>query len=128
MTNSIFLARLIGPVALAFGLALALNGAVFREIAERFIGDRTLVFLAGLVTLPAFLAVLLTHNVWVLDWRLLITLIGWLGTIAGAIRVIAPQQAARMGRSTIRNPTTMKISTAVYLTIGAVLCFFGYVG
>lgn len=126
MPTSIFLAQLIGPVALAIGLALALNAAVFRALADRFLDDHALIFMGGVITLPAFLAIVLTHNVWVLDWRLLITLIGWLGTIAGAIRLIAPQQAARMGRSTLRSSATMKVSAAGYIAVGAVLCFFGY--
>ena len=35
MTTSIFLAKLIGPFALALGLALLFNGAAFRTLAGR---------------------------------------------------------------------------------------------
>jgi hypothetical protein len=127
MATSIFLAQLIGPVALAIGLSLMLNAAVFRALAEQFLGNHALIFILGIVTLPAGLAIVLTHNVWAADWRLLITLIGWLATIAGAIRLIAPQQAAAMGGSSLRSAATLKVSAAAYLAVGAVLCFFGYV-
>jgi hypothetical protein len=126
MATSVFLAQLIGPVALALGLALALNAAAFRALAEQFLGNHALIFILGLVTLPAGLAIVLTHNVWAADWRVLITVTGWLATIAGAIRLIAPQQAAAMGRSSLRSPAAMKVSAAAYLAVGAVLCFFGY--
>jgi hypothetical protein len=127
MATSVFLARLIGPVALALGLALAFNGAVYRTMAGEFLGSHALIFLAGLITLPAGLAIVLTHNVWTADWRVVITILGCLAIVAGLIRMVAPQYAATMGRSKIDNPLTTKIGAAIWLAIGALLCFFGYV-
>ena len=127
MATSIFLARLMGPIFLALGIALAFNAAVYRAMAQEFLDSHALIFVAGLVTLPAGLAIVLTHNVWTADWRVIITIVGWLSIVAGAIRLIAPQRAAAMGRSKINNPLTMKIGAAIWLTLGAVLCYFGYI-
>ena len=126
MQSSYFLARLMGPVFLALGVALAFNTAVYRAMAQEFLNSHALIFLAGIVTLPAGLAIVLTHNVWTADWRVVITIVGWLSIVAGAIRLIAPQCAAAMGRSKINNPLTMKISAAIWLAVGALLCFYGY--
>ena len=60
------------------------------------------------------------------SWYFLITILGWLSIVAGLIRMMAPQYAAAMGRSKIDNPLTTKIGAAVWLAIGALLCFFGY--
>ena len=76
MPTSIFLARLIGPFALALGLALLVHGAGFRVLANEFLASPALVFLSGIVTLPAGLAIVLTHNVWTADWRVVITIVG----------------------------------------------------
>jgi hypothetical protein len=126
MQTSVFLAKLIGPFALALGLALAVNGAGFRTLAGEFLASPALIFLSGIITLPAGLAVVLTHNVWTADWRVLITLLGWLALITGAIRMIVPQRAAGFGRPVIAKPMTPLIGAAVYLVAGAVLCYFGY--
>ena len=56
MATSIFLARLIGPFALALGLALVVHGAGFRVLANEFLASPALVFLSGIVTLPEALA------------------------------------------------------------------------
>ena len=69
MTTSFFLARLIGPFALALGLALLVQGAGFRTLAGEFMASPALIFLSGVITLPAGLAIVLTHNVWTPDWR-----------------------------------------------------------
>ena len=52
--------------------------------------------------MPAGLAIVLTHNVWVADWRVLITILGWLAAIGGAVRILAPQRTGRVGRSMLR--------------------------
>jgi hypothetical protein len=126
MGTSIFLAKLIGPVCLVIGLALLINGAAFRTLAKEFLDNPALMFLSGVITLPAGLAVVRTHNVWAGDWRILITILGWLAVIGGAVRILAPQRATAIGRTMLANPSTLHISTGVYLLIGALLCFFGY--
>jgi hypothetical protein len=127
MATSIFLARLIGPVCLVIGLALLLNGAAFQTLAGEFLDNPALMFLSGVITLPAGLAVVLTHNVWTADWRILITILGWLAIVGGLGRILAPQRAVAVGRTLLANPSTLHISTGVYLLIGALLCFFGYI-
>jgi hypothetical protein len=126
MPTSLFLAKLIGPVCLVIGLALLINGAAFRALAGDFLNNPALMFLSGAITLPAGLAIVLTHNVWAGDWRILITMLGWLAVIGGLIRILAPQRAVAVGRTMLANPSTLHISTGVYLLIGALLCFFGY--
>ena len=126
MSTSIFLAKLIGPVCLVIGLALLLNRAAFRTLAGQFLDSPPLMFLSGVITLPVGLAIVLSHNVWAGDWRILITIIGWLGIVGGVARILVPQRAAAVGRTMLANPSTLHISTGVYLLIGALLCFFGY--
>ena len=105
---------------------LLVNGEVFRSLALTFAERRELVFLLGLITMPAGLAVVLTHNVWTADWRVVITIIGWLAAIGGAIRILAPQRAASIGSRSLGNPNSMLIGGLVYLALGALFSFFGY--
>ena len=126
MGTSIFLAKLIGPVCLVIGIGLLINGKAFRTLAREFLDNPALMFLSGVITLPVGLAVVLTHNVWAGDWRILITILGWLAVIGGAARVLIPQRAAAVGRTMLANPSTLCISAGVYLVFGALLSFFGY--
>jgi len=128
LSNSIFLARLIGPFALALGLGVLVNRANMRSVLDEFIRNRALMFIAGVITMPAGLAIVLTHNVWAADWRVLITVIGWLAAITGAFRIIAPQDAIKFGRRVYDQPNGVLFGAAVWIAIGAILTFFGYVG
>jgi hypothetical protein len=126
MNTSIFLARLIGPVFLAGGAGVLLNAAAYRALALEFIGSHALIYLSGLLTMSAGMAVILTHNVWAADWRVLITVIGWLATIGGALRIVSPRAVEQIGRAMLGNRTALTIGGAVWLALGALLCFFGY--
>ena len=127
MATSVFLAKLIGPFFLIVGAALLVNQAQSRLITDEFMRSPALVFLTGLMILPVGLAIVLTHNVWVADWRVLITILGWLTVFKGALRLLAPQQTLNVGRTFLAKPNVITISAAIWLVIGAMLCFFGYV-
>jgi len=126
MSTSLFLARLIGPVMLMVGLAVFANPRGFREIAEEFLASRALMFLAGLIMMPAGLAIVLTHNVWTADWRVVITVFGWLIAIGGAIRLFEPSFLLKTGRAVLKQPNFTPVAAAIWVVLGLLLCFFGY--
>ena len=126
LSTSIFLAKLIGPICVVLGIALLFNNAGFRALAKTYLDNHTFIFLLGLISLPCGLAIVLTHNVWVADWRLVITIIGWLAAVSGTIRLVSPQRAAAMGHSMLANSANTVIAGIVYVAIGMMLCFFGY--
>lgn len=106
---------------------LSLNVAteLHREVGSGFLiseappnpkGWPALIGLSGLLSLLAGLAIVNLHNTWCADWRVIVTILGWLMTIGGIIRIVVPQVAIAIG-STIyggRAPTIV-----VALIIGA---------
>jgi hypothetical protein len=126
MQRSIYLARLIGPVAIAIGIGLLANSAVYKQMAVQFLGSNALIYLSGILTMSAGLAVVLAHNVWEPDWRAIITVFGWLATIGGAARIMIPDEVARMGFSVIDTPNLPVFAGLLILLLGLVLSFFGY--
>lgn len=126
MGNSIFLAKLIGPLMLAVGIGIFVNGAVYRMLADEFLRSRALIYLSGLLTMTAGLAVVLTHNVWRPDWPVIITVLGWLAVIGGAVRIIAPQGTERIGRRVLKHKHGLTIAGIAWLAVGAILSVFGY--
>jgi hypothetical protein len=126
MQTSVFLARLIGPVMLVVGLAVFANQRAFRDMAEEFLASRALLFLSGLLIMPMGLAIVLTHNVWTADWRVLVTLFGWLNAIGGAVRLLAPDTVMRTGRAMLRQPYFVTVAAAIWVVLGLLFCLFGF--
>jgi hypothetical protein len=127
MANSVFLARLIGPVMLAVGIGIFVNGEVYRVLADEFLRSRALIYMSGILTMTAGLALILTHNQWIPNWPVLITVFGCLAAIGGAVRIVAPQGSERVGRAMLKHKHGLTIAGAVWVAVGAILCFFGYV-
>ena len=126
MATSIFLARLLGPLLLIVGASLLLNPRAVRKMAQDVIGSVTLVYLFGVLDFAAGLAILLVHNVWVASWRVIITLIGWLLLIRGAVRILAPEQVMERAAKVLRVQNYLLIAGGVTAVLGLVLCYFGY--
>jgi hypothetical protein len=126
MSNSLFLARLIGPVMLVVGLAVFANQRGFRDMSEEFMASRALMFLSGLLIMAVGLAIVLTHNIWTADWRVLITLFGWLTAIGGALRLFAPTFVVEAGRAVLKKSHFTSIAAAIWIVLGLLFCFFGY--
>ena len=127
MTTSIYLAKLMGPVFLVVGLGLLLNAKTYRKLAEEFLASIALIYLSGVLLMLGGVALVLAHNVWKLDWPLLITLLGWLGVIGGAGRIIVPQGLQEIRQDIVSSGIALTIACVIWLAIGVVLCFFGYV-
>jgi hypothetical protein len=126
MSTSVFLARLLGPVMLVIGLAVFANPRGFRDMAEEFMASRALMFLSGLIVMPAGLAIVLTHNVWAADWRVLITIFGWLNVVGGAVRLAEPPLLVKTGRAMLKQPYFTSVAAAIWVIIGLLFCVFGY--
>ena len=127
MPASIFLAKLIGPVLLIAGIAMLVNRKQLDALAQEILRSHLLLFLLGLIDFSIGLAIVLTHNVWVADWRVLITLLGWLLIARGAVRVLIPDQVKPLGAKLLKNPNVVTGSLAAATALGLVLSYFGYV-
>jgi hypothetical protein len=125
MLLSHFLARLIGPALAIIGLSMLGNAQGYLDIATGIIGDGALLYFAAVLGLIAGIALVLSHNVWVADWRVIITLIGWLTVIESAAWILAPKTLARLYAPLLvpAMPLTVGI---VALLVAAALCYFGY--
>jgi hypothetical protein len=126
MQNSLFLARLLGPFFLVVGLGVLINRAAVHAVVDEIAHNRALVFFGGVITFPAGLAIVLTHNMWVANWPVLITILGWLAMVTGAVRMLAPQEAIKFGRRFYDQPNAAVFAAGIWIAIGAILCFFGY--
>jgi hypothetical protein len=125
--TSIFLARLLGPLLLLVGAAVLLNGSYYRGMTREFVASRPLFYLASIVGVVGGLAIVLVHNVWTADWRVLITLLGWINLIRGAASILLPEQSFAFGGRMIGSRNMPMIAGVVGLILGLLLCYFGYV-
>ena len=126
MESSIFLARIIGLVFLGIGVAILVNREWYRELITEFFDDRGLVYFSGILALVAGIAIVLAHNVWTADWRVLITLLGWISIAKGVMRLAFPAQAMRSAKSYAKTTMPTTIGSVVIVVLGAYLTAMGF--
>ncbi len=126
MQTSIFLAKLMGPVLLVMGLAVLIHPERFRRMAREFLAGEALIFLSGVITLPVGLAIVNTHNVWLLGWPVILTIFGWLMVFAGVARMTLPGTMKTLGSVMLDRMFIFAIPGALMLALGAYVSYQGY--
>jgi hypothetical protein len=126
METSFFLAQLIGPSAILIGAGILIAPRDYRRVGEEFLASRALIYLAGLLAFVPGLAIVLSHNVWALDWRLIITLFGWLATLGGVFRILFPRQVVAIGSRMLARENYLRGGGIAVVALGAVLTWFGF--
>jgi hypothetical protein len=126
MERSRFIAKLIGPICIAGGAGMLFNTAVFKAMFERGLHDHLLIYIAGVIALTSGLAILALHNTWECNWTVLITLFGWLATIGGIVRMVAPQFIEQLGERIIGHANFFVIDGWIAVLLGVLLSYFAY--
>jgi len=89
MEISIFFAQLWGSFFVIFGLLFIIAGQLGKTI--EMTDDKAFVISTGYITLLMGLVTVILHNVWVADWRVAITILGWSTLIKGIMKIGFPE-------------------------------------
>ena len=126
MQTSVFLAKLIGPVALLMGLVVLFDPTRVRTMAREALQGEVFIFLSGIITLPIGLALVNTHNVWTPDWRVVITLFGWMAVAAGIARLAFAGQVKAIGAAMVDSKMALAVPGTFLALLGAWLSYVAY--
>ena len=126
MENSIFLVRLIGPALVVMSLALVTQPNLFAAIIRNFIDNPGLAYLTGLLGLVAGLSLVLTHNAWSADWRVLITVVGWIVLVKAVLILLLPGPINSLGAWFAAHREWLLAGAALSFALGLALSCFGY--
>lgn len=102
MNVSIFLAQFFGLYLLLIAIPLIGNPAHFFERYQASFEHEAIQLFSGFFHLMLGLVYILLHNLWVNDWRIVITLIGWLVLLEGISIVYFPTQTKNIFRKYVR--------------------------
>lgn len=131
MTNSTLIARLMGPLLLILGLGILIGllgdgAAEYMNMLRNFMADIPLIIVFGMLTLVAGLAIVNAHNLWVTNWRVIITVLGWLAIIRGIVAILFPVRIHEIGETVMATPTGPTTGAIIILVLGGILCWMGY--
>lgn len=121
---SLFLAKILGAWMLVMGIALIKEKKFFEEMALEFFASKPVFYLGALVALFLGVLCISLHNIWVWDWSLLITVLGWMTFFKGALFLIFPAESSRFSGWYLKHVNLSLVGWG-YTCMGAFLCFKG---
>jgi hypothetical protein len=108
------------------GVAMLLNRDLFPAMIALIAQSYALIFLSGILSLLAGIAIVRVHNVWTGGWRIVVTVLGWLAIVGGLARMWFPQIAAPVAATLGGNATALIVAGLVVLALGAFLSYKSY--
>lgn len=125
MELAIFVAKIFGVIYLALGLGVLINSNYYKKVFQDLLHNTAFVLIGGAASLAIGIAIILGHNVWESSWVILVTIIGWLAIVKGALLLVLPRSVS-LFESWYQNKSFITLTGVGALILGAVLCYFGF--
>ncbi len=119
MEISIFLAKFWGWLLVIICLIFLLRKKVLLEELFRLVEDKGFALVSGYIALIFGLVTVVLHNVWVADWRVVITIFGWLSLTKGIVRIGFPEVPQRLVPAFKDKPLLTQILLVIAVLLGA---------
>lgn len=124
--NTLFLATVIGWYLIITSLFLLLRHKQVKAVMTDILANRGLFFILAVITLIFGLLMVASHNLWVMEWTVVVTILSWLVLISGLIRLFFPEIVIKKAHFYIIHSKKMTIPALVSIFIGLFLLFNVY--
>lgn len=120
-------ARVIGPFLLLTTAAALYRMPQMDRIFTDFFANSSLAWVTGAMLLLVGMIVIALHQHWRSPAAILISLLGWLVALRGAVLMLVPDFLLGVGEAAMRQTLAVQISFAVFALIGLYLTYVGWI-
>jgi len=121
MELSIFFARFWGSFFIIFGCLFIITKQLGRTI--EMTDNKAFVISTGYITMLMGLVTVILHNIWILNWTLAITILGWSTLIKGITKIGFPELIHKQAQ---RFKKKQWLSTIFLILLGAWLIWMSF--
>lgn len=123
MELSYLIAKIFALFFVAVGLSVVLGNLDVNKMVKSFQDSPALMIMSGFMMVVTGGLMIQYHNLWVKDWRVLITIMGWATLIKGVVFIAFPSLMPIVG-SKFKNVNVQPLG----FVIMAIGLGFGYLG
>lgn len=123
-----FLATVMGWYLVIVSLLLLLRHDLVLQAMKEIAGHHAIMLVVGVFTLIIGLLLVASHNFWLMDWPVVITIFAWLVLISGIVRLFFPERVYKIWNNTMNKSQKLMISGVITLIIGLFLLYKVYFG
>ena len=122
MELSIVVAKFLSLLYLAAGISAFSGQTTYQKILKDLMSSRAASFTLGFIGLIAGVILVHYHNIWVKDWIVLITIVGWASLIKGFMLIAYPDSLGWF-KSWYKDARAFGILAII---IGLIFGYFGF--
>ena len=128
MCLSVFYSQVIGIWLFLVGLAMLVDRNRFKKATIDGINHPAINQLYGFVGLVAGLLIVVTHNIWVMEWPVVITIVGWFVLLWSILRIFCAESFGNWVKGNLTKDVGLglKVWSWIWLIIGLYLIWAGF--
>ena len=119
-----YLAEIWGISIVIVSLALLLKERLIKVLLG-YIGTELGMMLCGVFSVVLGVVQVLSHNIWVKNWQVLVTILGWVLLVKGLFQLFMPEQCMAWLKK-MENSQFLPYGLVVALVLGLVITYFGF--
>ncbi len=125
MEISILIAKMMALVYVVMGLGFAIHTKYFKKSIDGMMDSGGVMIFGGVFALITGFLLVNFHNIWVTDWPIIITIIGWMGLLKGVLIFLTPDTLLKFSKFTF-NMFSIRTLGICALIFGLMMGYFGY--
>ncbi|MBY0292429.1 MAG: hypothetical protein K2W92_03985 [Alphaproteobacteria bacterium] len=126
MDISIFLAKAIGFYYIIMSLSFFIKKRKLKLQIINIMNNPALMLVTSFIALIMGILIVVSHNIWTEDWRVIITIVGWMVLIKGINIILFPEFLVNMSIKWIQNNIFYYTTFSFVFLIGTILIYYGY--
>jgi len=119
-----YLAEIWGISMVIVSLALLVKERHIKRLFTAIETEESL-FVWGLISSVTGVAMILSHNVWIQGWQVVITIFGWLALLKGLSLLFMPDSVKKCAKK-MENSQWLPIALVVAIFVGLIITYFGF--
>lgn len=127
MVLSIFLAKVLGLYLVILGMWLLMRCRNAEAEIQGMMSSSGVLTLGAILGLIFGLLIVVSHNIWHLNWEVIITVIGWMALIKALFILFFMDKAKRFFNWWIQHRKVMMITYIITLLLGLCLLYHGFI-
>ena len=125
MDNSIVLAQILGIVYLALGLELLFKRKFVSAAMNEALEKPASLWIMGLIALVIGAVMVTIQGIWSADWRIIVTITGWVALLKGLFILFFPHAAEKLYRKW-NNESFLTAGGVVAALLGLLLLYVSF--
>ena len=125
METALLISKILGIIYFAFGIGMLVNPSFYRKEIPKLLENSAYLILGGFLAIVFGFLILEGQNTWPSDWTVVITILGWVAILKGAMLLAFPN-SMNLFKPLFESKLFMNILTPSVIIMGAIFIYLGF--